>query len=319
MSIKHGKKRSLRRNHRKFSKRAEKFWRKVEKALTADRLKIPIPMETIDCLRGKRDFHSILLASNLPARKKAAAHLEREILGVRRRKEAPDLIHITIMHEPWVTSDEKTIIDLHSAKEVSKRIAKKLCPNFIGMCEVQVSANEKHKDGGKKAVLHTHITGWGHGIAKDAVQASKALRSKLQPIEKGQDAIRVQIVGSSDTDAAAVATYPLKAPDRCKTLYKNKAKKKQNLHESQKGDRYIRYLRMFEILSLMRIDQMMFGHGEGKAIRTSVLAKTQAWLDEVTKDSSPPIREDQVLHFWAEFMPQIGGSRFKLPYIKLRR
>lgn len=57
---------------------------------------------------------------------------------------------------------------------------------------------------------------------------------------------------------ARVLRYPHKGPDRAKNDYLNTATGKRNIHESEKPDRYFRFLSQYQLRSMIERDRLMF-------------------------------------------------------------
>jgi hypothetical protein len=102
-------------------------------------------------------------------------------------------------------------------------------------------------------------------------------------------------------------------------LYVNAETGHANLHESEANDRYIRYLRMAQILSMMRVDRVTYAAGHGAAMRTDALREAKSWLRTGERDRRPPIHSNAVPNYWIDLWERLGTPRFKLPVIKYKK
>jgi hypothetical protein len=134
----------------------------------------------------------------------------------------------------------------------------------------------------------------------------------------GAPSVDVEVIAETRMDLARVTRYPFKALNRTKNLYINLQKGMINVNESEAGDRFVRYLRMFQILTMMELDRMMFTSGDGKGIRARAVEETYRWLEKQTPRVKRANEMVKISDFWAEFMPRMGFSRFEMPEIIVR-
>jgi len=130
-------------------------------------------------------------------------------------------------------------------------------------------------------------------------------------------AVDVQLIGPTWMDLARVARYPWKAPHRSKNIYINREKGIININESEAPDRWIRYLRLFQIHSMLEMNRLCFSSGGGKALKAAVFGETFDWLERRASRAKRSLHVDEMSAFWSEFMPRMGWHRFEPPIIVL--
>lgn len=135
---------------------------------------------------------------------------------------------------------------------------------------------------------------------------------------EGAQAVVVHPIGPTAIDRARVIRYPWKAFHRCKNVYINRDKGIIDVNEIEKTDRYIRYLRMFQIHSMMERNRMCFASGRGKALKAATFRETFAWLRKHAAPTTRSVHIAAMTEFWRDFMPRMGFERFALPIIRLR-
>lgn len=294
----------------------------IEKSLRALRKKRveEIDLAILKTLAGHESPLPDLIASNTAARERIAGLFYAALRERRKLQSSLEIAHLTIFDRRWETSDEKTVIDIFGMQRSTRPTLSAIAPNFVAVSELQAYANVRHPDGGKVLPLHVHAVCWGVGIRNKAEKAVGEHQKRYQPRFHGTPAIRLDWVGNTSLDLARVVTYPWKLSDRCKTYFQNDAANptKSNLHESEANDRFVRFLRLLEIHSLMDINRGIYAGGEGRTIRLDCLREAKAWLANGQSLRPCPLHPDEILLFWAEFMPRIGEARFQLPLIKYR-
>lgn len=180
-------------------------------------------------------------------------------------------------------------------------------------------ANVKHESGGVLLSPHVHGLVFGVDISAAAEAAVRKLKWRFQTRFPEVPGVHFDWVGPTDMDLIRAVHYPWKPPSRSKTLYKNVTLGKANLHESEANDRFVRYLRMAQILSVVRADRIMFGSGQGGSIRSDVVREAQCWLRRGDKDRAPPIHSDALATYHMDLLDRVGLKRFKLPIIRYRK
>lgn len=91
------------------------------------------------------------------------------------------------------------------------------------------------------------------------------------------------------------------------------------MHGSEKPDRYIRFLRLLQLRSMMSVDDVTFGGGQGRDIRSDMKKFLRALAVKEGTGVTRAIHPDAVPSFWVDFAKAIGASSWALPIIKTRR
>lgn len=230
-----------------------------------------------------------------------------------------EFLHITIIDAAFDTSDEQTTSDIRAMTAQARDILDAIAPNWIAGVDFAVFANRVHPLGGKVISPHVHATVWDPpDIIQRAEQVARRYNDRLATGVAGCQAVDVKPVRSTNSDLGRVVTYPYHPPVRAKTVYHNPKTGHTNLHESEKGDRYVRFLRMCQILSLMEQDHLCFASGAGVGIRRSALARVHRRLEQITHRSSRADQMDWIQDFWSELLLRIGLTRFLTPVILMR-
>lgn len=304
---------------RAFQIRNSNFLRKAKRS--ADFFKFSdAQLEILDCLSGEKDPTRDLLSSNIVARQRMATFIARRLKTIRETRPKAEIAHVTIFDTAWETSDEITEIDLVGMKTAIRPVLKAIAPNFLAVAEIQAFANVRHPLGGVVLSLHTHAICWGEDIVDSAQTAVAAHQSRFRTRFLGAEPIRLDWVEDTAVSRRRVAQYPWKLSDRCKTHYQDDATNptKSNLHESEANDRMVRYLRLQQIHSLIEIDRLIYGGGEGRGVRADALRSANQALS-LLQVGTPPVHPDAIAHFWVEAMSKPELARFKLPFIRYRK
>lgn len=314
-----GSSESVKEIRRQFEKRNANFFQKAKESAKFYKFD-DHQLEVLDCLAGAKNPTRDLLSSNIVVRQDMAGFIEKRLDLIRKQRPNARFAHVTIFDTAWETSDEKTEVNLVGMKDAVRPVLTAIAPNFLAVGEIQAFLNVRHSSGGIVLTLHTHAICWGEDLGDRAENAVAAHQSRFRTRFPGVDPIRLDWIKGDRADLRRVAQYPWKLSDRCKTHYQNSRTNPtvSNLHESEKNDRKIRYLRLHQIHSAIEIDRLVFGSGEGQAIRAAALRSANHHLGQL-RVSASPVHPDAVAHFWVDAMAKPDLTRFKLPFIKYRK
>jgi hypothetical protein len=291
----------------------DKFLLKRDRALARKRL-LPEDYAMIAKLDGLSPGLKSFTASNRGGRGRLAHEVT---MSMRKAWENDALlsgVHITIMLEEWTTSGESTVLDLAKIVTNSNDILAHFGNDWSAAVEWQAYANVAHPLGGKLVTPHGHIIMIGRNIIDHAKETAKNLNAHYRAPLPAIEPIAVRPIGNEWQDWANVVRYPLKGIDKNKTRYIHPETGQVDIHESEKGDRFIRYLRLYQLMSLVRQKDMLFASGAGAELQRTALKRTvRALSSEGLVGGDITIR--QVRSFWAELMLRLGWDRFQLPTI----
>ena len=275
----------------------------------------PVDRTMLDRLDGLMPGMRVFTAANGAARQGLVGRLLKGFRKIHESDPTLDWLHVTIMLDRWTTGDLRPRIDLAQITREAAATLNGIARDWSALIELQAFANVNHRTGGKLVSPHVHAIVWGCGIFESAQTLADEYNPLLVVSTPGVTAIKVQLIAPSWLDLVHVVRYPFMAADRCKTLYLNPNKNIISVHESEKGDRFIRYLRMNEILSRIRQRDLMFAAGAGLELQTAALKGAEARLRSRAAKSGVAVSMQDVRQFWDAFMPRHGRSRFRTPRI----
>lgn len=184
--------------------------------------------------------------------------------------------------------------------------------------EVQAFANIKHIKGGKLLSPHIHGLIVGHNIRELAEETARKREGRFQSRFEGMTAIDVDRL-STDIELAHAIAYMLKLSPYTKTYYRSpKGREYDNLHESEKGDRYIRYLRLMQIQSMLDLRRIVYAGGLLREIRAQGLRDVSSYLATKHVRGQSPVHPDGLPAFWEGLWEELREPRFKQPVIAYR-
>jgi hypothetical protein len=298
--------------HQEFDEISASF---LQKARRGARWMTSSDEAVFNTLAGLHDRLPQALASDMRAREKVAGLLYGQYRSIRETRPLTHFRHVTILHEPWLTSDERTVLRLGPMFEEAERFLASLTGNFVAAADLQAFANVPHPDGGKLLTLHIHAGVWGE-TAFDVEDTLEEWMGQFEAIDPEVESIRIDPVGPRPKDLAKLAAYGLQPGYKCKTRFVHKETGAANLHESEKGDRYIRYHRLFELWSRINLRQCFRGGGEGASILEDIGEEMRAWVQE--EKGLPVIDVSDVPDYWSRYRgSRPGERRFEPPIIIL--
>lgn len=242
--------------------------------------------ELLRYIRGnlKYDRFAANLASNLATRHYAASQLRFAIRRLRIANPGCRFRHLTLVHNGWRTADRETNVDLESVKRtVGQLLHKSGLEGWVGVVEIQAEA--EHKSGkGRDLMPHAHLLIWSRDDDFDFGALERQLRASKR-LEAPLGAATAKITGDDST--------PDRGPWRwIWYFFKPPAYAKNPVPKPGKPGQF-RYMgatirdnlavRLIEVLSRLRLDELIMGSGEGRAIaeqlRKDIREKTKAAKD----------------------------------------
>lgn len=226
-------------------------------------------------------------------------------------------LHVTILNEQFHASDQNTHLNIADLKNASRSVLSAMSKDWMGAVEIQGFSNCRHPDGGQLLSPHVHAVVFGHDVLVKAEDIAAKYSQKWSSGETGCDAVGVQLIQPTWLDMARILRYPHKGPDRRKNIYVNPETGRRNINETEKTDRYIRFLRHYQIQSMIEKDSLLFASGRGIGIKNAALRRTHDLLEARTEKSKRADQMDWVNDFWEGFMPRVGMGGYNMPVIDL--
>lgn len=296
-----------------MTERSDEFLRKAKHRLRGPRL--AAYSDGFDCLAGKRHPLPVPIGSNGRARKVLARSIYRSVRSMRRADPSLDIGWVTVIDERWETSDEQTIIPVAPIQAATRPTLTAMADGFLSTVEVQAFANIRHPKGGKLLTPHMHGIVIGHNIRQRAEQIAQGHQGRFVSRFPDMPAIDVDWL-NDDVSLAYAVGYMLKLSPRTKTYYRSpKGREHDNLHESEAGDRYIRYTRLMQIQAMMDLRRIVYAGGLLRSVRGQALRDMAAHLKARHDPHNCPIHPDGIPHFLLSLNEELNESRFKLPLV----
>lgn len=274
--------------------------------------------KAIAILDGSEPTLSVFVASNSRAKLRLVKRLGERFKNLFEADPTLRFAHVTIIDQQHETSDEHTCINLRTITRQARQILDRIGPNYTAAVELAIFANRGHPLGGKIISPHVHAVVWGFDDLRATQQAIAGYNARMVTGVAGCVPVRVQPVRPTLSDLQRVVAYPYRDPSRSKSVYHNPRTGRTNLHESEKGDRNVRYLRMFQLMSLLEQDRLCFARGHGVAIRRDALAHVHHWLEQHTPRAVRAPQMAWIEDFWLQLMETMHHTRFRTPIIVTR-
>jgi len=272
--------------------------------------------EAFRIMDGLNDGLRACLATNQRANKILIDGLWRGLRDIQRSDKRLQFALVTIIDQRLQTSDQSTVLRLKPMSDAARKILSSMSGDFIASSEIQTFCNRRHIEGGLVVSPHVHAIVFGEGVLEQGKDKAAAWNTVIPCGKDGCAPVDVRPLPKWP-DVANALIYPLKAPNRMKTDYVHPRTGKRNIHQSEKGDRYIRFLRQYQLLTMLQRDRMIFSGGDGAAVRRMALKLVHEHLDALTAPCSRAENMEWVREFWEEFLPRIGCDRFKMPVIEV--
>jgi hypothetical protein len=292
---------------------------KAQRCLTSRAATEPSDHAVLQCLTGMSNRLPEPIMSDLELRQKMAQLLVGAFLNKRHESANLDIALGTVLNASWDTSLESPEVDIYRVQAETRGALSSMFTNWLSVIELQTFANVHHETGGYLVSVHCHFIGYGIDARRKAETNWRGAARRFSSRLPGVEPLKIDWVGDTELDVARAVSYPWKPPLRSKTLYVSPDQARANLHESEANDRFVRYLRMIEILSMLRTDRIVYGANHGASIRGDALREARSWLKTGERDRQPPIHSNAIPHYWIDLWQRLGESRFKLPLIKYKK
>jgi hypothetical protein len=226
---------------------------------------------------------------------------------------------VTVISGDGETSHFCTEIELFKSQKRVQETLRAISPNFFGITELALFNSHTHPKGGRMIQRHEHALVIGRDVVRQAQTVACKREKKFASNFTNAPVINVKKVATDSVNLARIAAYLFKPPYKCQTWNPPKANKPGHMSGSEKGDRYIRYLRLAQIRSMITIDQFTFGGGEGQRIRSDMIKFLRALATKEAVTSGRVLHPDAVASFWVELTKELKEDRWNLPIIKTQK
>ncbi len=230
-----------------------------------------------------------------------------------------EIAFVTVISGDGGTSHFKTEIELHESLKRVQRMLRAISPHFFGVTELALFNSQGHPDGGQMLQVHTHSLVVGRGVVAKAQGIAAKQAAHFTPNFSGAPVIDIKRVATSDVNMARICAYLFKAPYKCMNWNPGKDGKRGHMNGSEKGDRYVRYLRLAQLRTLLRYEDMCFGGGAGAKIRSDMIKFVRALAAKDSTAGRRGLHPDAIASFWLALASEIKADRWNLPIIKTRK
>ena len=90
-----------------------------------------------------------------------------------------------------------------------RRIMSRISLDWLGIVELQVFSNVRHRRGGKCLSGHGHLIAWSEGIHANALAVAQDCNKRIKTSTEGCDAVVVERIGPTLLDLGRVVRYLL--------------------------------------------------------------------------------------------------------------
>lgn len=230
-----------------------------------------------------------------------------------------EIAFVTIISGDGGTSHFKTDIELHESLKRVQRTLRAMSPDFFGVTELALFNSQGHPDGGQMLQVHTHSLVVGRGVLTKAQDIAAKHAAHFTPNFSGAPVINVKKVATTEINLARISAYLFKAPYKCMNWNPGKDGKRGHMNGSEKGDRFVRYLRLAQLRTLLRYEDMCFGGGAGAKIRSDMIKFVRALAAKDSTAGRRVLHPDAIASFWIALAPEIKADRWNLPIIRTRK
>lgn len=250
-------------------------------------------------------------ASNIVTRYRAASELRFAIRRMLKTDPTYRFRHLTLVDDGWRTLDRKTTIDLEGLKRtVGQLLFKSGLDGWVGVVEVQAESKAK-RGKGRDILPHAHLLIWTRdpAFSFDQLELDLQASPRLNCATGPETAL---ITGKDDVTARLSIWnwiwYFFKAPAFAKNPVLRRNGSTRYYGASIRPNLAVR---LIEVLSHMRMDELIMGSGEGKAIAVQ-LRKT---IRAATKEGDKRCHESDIALFWTRNRRRAGKDAYSPPVI----
>lgn len=226
---------------------------------------------------------------------------------------------VTTISGDDATAYHKPVIPLFDFKQRVTSTLRAIGPNFIGGLELALFNSHTHPDGGQLIQGHGHFLCFGEGVTAKARAIAVKHGPRYASNATGAKPIVVRTVSIDALNLTRMCAYLFKPPYNCKTWNPPKEGRSGSMQHGKKGDRYLRYLRLAQLRSMMTAEEMTIGGGDGQRIRRAVIKLVRAQCEAAAPLHNRALHPDAIASFWVEVTKELGKTEWHLPVIRTRK
>jgi hypothetical protein len=244
-----------------------------------------------------------LIASNKLVRIELAFQLARIISRLHRRRKL-HFYWITVINEDWHSRHDGPEIDLQQIDRLIQLVLQPLDLNWLGMVEIDIFNNFPGGGKGLWIMPHGHLLAWSSSWASPKVLEAEARKQFLRSTLEVEPVVAKEV--RSLEDLMHLCFYMTKPNYQCKSMGRfNAVIGRRKMYSVEKGVRPGLTLRISEILSRLRMDELFLARGEGHRIKRRLMRSTSR-SPAVSHQRGDPLDVEAT---WSASMPPNRRSR----------
>lgn len=230
---------------------------------------------------------------------------------------ANEVALVTFISGDGGTSLDRPVIEVRKSRKLVNDTMRKMAPHWFGLTDLAFFWTIQHPDGGLHLQRHEHVVAWGPGFIGKAQGVATKQSARFTANVTNAPIIKVvRAWDASEVNLARLAAYLLKAPAKGKNWFEY-PDGKQLMNHTEKKDRYIQFLRLAQIRSMLSLEDVILGGGDGIKIKGSMVDDMRGLAQADARGRAiTPL--DLIPTFWADFNQELGQHHWSLPAI-LRR
>jgi len=229
-----------------------------------------------------------------------------------------EMAFVTFISGDGETSHANTTIDLCESQRRVQATMRAISPDFFGITEFALFNSQGHPSGGQTLQRHEHVLVWGEGVVGKARSIAVKHQGRYSPNFTGARVIDVRRVSTDPVNLRRICWYIMKPPLKCMNWNPPKDGKPGFMNQSEKGDRFIRYVRLAQIRSMISFDAATFAGGDGIRIRREIITYLRSAVKSRAESADQTLHPDAVASFWVSLIQALRRD-WNLPVIKTSR
>lgn len=298
-----------------FTKGQSLFSRKVCKALR-HRLIPDAQKATVQRLMSLPGATSNLALVNQAVAQEAFHQLHRWLVTLAEAHPDWKCVFATAISGDGETSHTQTEIELYESQRRFASTCRTISPHFFAITELAIFNSQGHPGGGQRMSRHEHALIFGPSVRLHAGLIAAKQADRYPPNFTKAPVLDVRHVPTDPVNLCRMAAYLFKAPSKMMNWNPAKDDKPGHMNQSEKGDRYTRYLRLAYLRSMLTFEQLTFAGGEGNRIRSDMIKYLRSVTENAAAGGTRILHPDEIGSFWNEISKDLGLTTWNVPIIK---